>query len=67
MWRLFHSLQVQFGTLSDYIAAVRQATDPSRDSSSIPAGFPTLSGDFFTYADRFVLSKVHVASLAVSK
>ena len=58
-------LQVQFGTLGDYFAAVRQATDPSRDNPSIPAGFPTLSGDFFTYADRFVLSEVCSIWLAV--
>ncbi|XP_035246262.1 alpha-mannosidase 2 isoform X2 [Anguilla anguilla] len=44
-------VKAQFGTISDYFAAVRKAADvdPVKDSS--PA-FPVVSGDFFTYADR---------------
>lgn len=53
-------MQVQFGTLGDYFSAVRQATDPSRDNQLIPAAFPTLSGDFFTYSDRLVMIKVNL-------
>lgn len=37
-------VQIQFGTLSDYFNAVK-SEKPLDD-------FPTLSGDFFTYADR---------------
>ncbi|KAF2897124.1 hypothetical protein ILUMI_09045 [Ignelater luminosus] len=37
-------VQIQFGTLTDYFNAVR-AEKPLSD-------FPTLTGDFFTYADR---------------
>ena len=58
-------MQVQFGTLGDYFTALRRATDPSRDNPLIPAGFPTLSGDFFTYSDRSVLS--YFANREVSK
>jgi hypothetical protein len=36
--------QAQFGTLKDYFNAVREESKPER--------FPSLSGDFFTYADR---------------
>jgi len=36
--------QAQFGTLQDYFNAVREESKPER--------FPSLSGDFFTYADR---------------
>ena len=37
-------VQASFGTLEDYFQAVRE--ERAHD------GFPTLSGDFFTYADR---------------
>jgi alpha-mannosidase II len=37
-----HSFQAQFGTLNDYFTAVRKEN----------AKTPTLTGDFFTYADR---------------
>ena len=57
---VFLIFQVQFGTLGDYFTALRQATDPSRDNPLIPAGFPTFSGDFFTYSDRLVLCKMLV-------
>ncbi|KAL8560003.1 hypothetical protein ACOMHN_041474 [Nucella lapillus] len=39
--------QGHFGTLSDYFAAVHEEAGPSS-----PSFFPSLSGDFFTYADR---------------
>lgn len=42
--RLKLSLKAQFGTLSDYFNAVHNEKDSGQ--------FPTLSGDFFTYADR---------------
>ncbi|XP_060536226.1 alpha-mannosidase 2-like [Cylas formicarius] len=38
------NVQAQFGTLTDYFRAVRKEKSESE--------FPTLSGDFFTYADR---------------
>nr|CAH7768407.1 unnamed protein product [Callosobruchus chinensis] len=38
------NVQAQFGTLSDYFAAVHKEKKTSE--------FPVLSGDFFTYADR---------------
>lgn len=38
------NVKIQFGTLSDYFEAVR--------AQSAVADFPSLSGDFFTYADR---------------
>ncbi|XP_076439232.1 alpha-mannosidase 2x-like [Babylonia areolata] len=38
--------QGQFGTLSDYFAAVHEDVGPA------PSFFPSLSGDFFTYSDR---------------
>lgn len=42
--------EVQFGTLKEYFAAVRKETEV--DANGMPSGFPSLSGDFFTYADR---------------
>ncbi|KAM9840891.1 alpha-mannosidase 2 [Aulostomus maculatus] len=39
-------IQARFGTLSDYFTALRQRLDASGST------LPTLSGDFFTYADR---------------
>lgn len=42
--------ELQFGTLEDYFRALR--TDVTVDSSNLPVSFPSLSGDFFTYADR---------------
>lgn len=38
------NVQIQFGTLTDFFDAVRQKRTAKE--------FPTLSGDFFTYADR---------------
>nr|XP_020635653.1 alpha-mannosidase 2 [Pogona vitticeps] len=45
----FH-VKAQFGTLSDYFAALRKASDLDEKKSN--SAFPVLSGDFFTYADR---------------
>lgn len=43
-------VQAQFGTLADYFRALHEETDsPGGDEQGV---FPTLSGDFFTYADR---------------
>ncbi|XP_061119447.1 alpha-mannosidase 2 isoform X2 [Conger conger] len=44
-------VKAQFGTISDYFAAVRKAAsvDPVKNSSPT---LPVVSGDFFTYADR---------------
>ena len=43
--------QIQFGTLKDFFQAVfqRSGLDPSSGQTSV---FPSLGGDFFTYADR---------------
>lgn len=42
--------EIKFGTLSDYFHAVaqREGVKPGEQ----PFGFPSLGGDFFTYADR---------------
>ena len=45
---LFSALQIQYGTLSDYFTAVRA------EVGAVPREFPSLTGDFFTYADRYV-------------
>lgn len=42
--------KVQFGTLSDYFNALYKTTGSAPGSQ--PKGFPALSGDFYTYADR---------------
>ncbi|XP_068208106.1 alpha-mannosidase 2x-like isoform X1 [Palaemon carinicauda] len=43
-------VEAQFGTLADYFRAVHEESDtPTGDEHGI---FPSLSGDFFTYADR---------------
>eukprot|EP00095_Tigriopus_kingsejongensis_P010888 maker-scaffold1216_size55193-snap-gene-0.9 protein:Tk10888 transcript:maker-scaffold1216_size55193-snap-gene-0.9-mRNA-1 annotation:"alpha-mannosidase 2" len=42
--------QVQFGTLEDYFSAVRQSS--TAKSGTDTGLFKSLSGDFFTYADR---------------
>ena len=42
--------EVRWGTLSDYFTAVRGESEArAKDETGL---FPTLSGDFFTYADR---------------
>ncbi|XP_072174390.1 alpha-mannosidase 2x-like isoform X1 [Diadema setosum] len=44
------NVQAQFGTLSDYFAALWDQTHTTAGQQ--PEGFPSLSGDFFTYTDR---------------
>lgn len=50
--------EAKFGTLEDYFTAVRDEAErinyssPGVVGSSLVEGFPSLSGDFFTYADR---------------
>lgn len=39
------SFQAKFGTLQDYFQALHSSVEQSTDH------FPSLSGDFFTYAD----------------
>ena len=48
------AIHIQFGTLGDYFEAVRSSTAPDRRNELVPNGFPMLTGDFFTYADRWV-------------
>ncbi|KAG8516346.1 Alpha-mannosidase 2x [Galemys pyrenaicus] len=43
-------VQAQFGTLSDYFDALHKRTGV--EPGARPPGFPVLSGDFFSYADR---------------
>ncbi|KAF8784920.1 Alpha-mannosidase 2x like protein [Argiope bruennichi] len=42
--------EVQFGTLDDYFSSLRKSTGV--DYRNMPVDFPSLVGDFFTYADR---------------
>lgn len=44
------NVEAQFGTLDDYFTAVRE--ESGVDDGNLPVGFPSLAGDFFTYADR---------------
>ena len=44
------SPQAQFGTLSDYFDALYKKMEV--EPGARPPGFPVLSGDFFSYADR---------------
>jgi alpha-mannosidase II len=48
--------KAQFGTLEDYFGTLRlevkHKTQSKQSSLRAVAGFPALSGDFFTYADR---------------
>ena len=47
-------MQVQFGTLHDYSNALHQSISPL----TVSKYFPSLAGDFFTYADRSVYVQV---------
>ncbi|KAE9620068.1 hypothetical protein Lal_00040230 [Lupinus albus] len=50
--------EAKFGTLEDYFQTLREEaerinyTAPGEIGSGLVEGFPSLSGDFFTYADR---------------
>ncbi|XP_064645074.1 alpha-mannosidase 2-like isoform X2 [Lineus longissimus] len=44
------NVQIQFGTLTDYFNAIYER-NKVQPGASVP-DYPTLSGDFFTYADR---------------
>ncbi|KAK4272059.1 hypothetical protein QN277_020659 [Acacia crassicarpa] len=50
--------EAKFGTLEDYFQTLREEADrinysyPGEIGSGVVGGFPSLSGDFFTYADR---------------
>ncbi|KAF3786241.1 Alpha-mannosidase 2 [Nymphaea thermarum] len=50
--------EAKFGTLEDYFQTLRAEAErinfslPGEIGSSVLEGFPSLSGDFFTYADR---------------
>lgn len=43
-------IQAQFGTLNDYFSALWYETNA--EVGTQPEGFPSLSGDFYAYADR---------------
>ena len=43
--------QAQFGTLADYFHAVRERSGVAPEAP-LPSGYPSLNGDFYTYADR---------------
>lgn len=47
---LINIFQVKFGTLTDYFDALRERARVRADG--LPGGYPVLSGDFFSYADR---------------
>lgn len=49
-YTFFLLFKAQFGTLDDYFTAVRE--EMSIDDRNLSASFPSLTGDFFTYADR---------------
>ncbi|XP_054721646.1 alpha-mannosidase 2x-like [Uloborus diversus] len=42
--------EAKFGTLEDYFSSLR--ADTGIDDKNMPSDFPSLVGDFFTYADR---------------
>ncbi|KFM79445.1 Alpha-mannosidase 2x, partial [Stegodyphus mimosarum] len=42
--------EAKFGTLEDYFSALRE--DSGVDFRNMPSNFPSIIGDFFTYADR---------------
>ncbi|KAJ7531155.1 hypothetical protein O6H91_14G034400 [Diphasiastrum complanatum] len=44
--------QVHFGTLEDYFSSLRDEVESGGDNRHDAPKFPSLSGDFFTYADR---------------
>ncbi|KAH9741994.1 alpha-mannosidase 2 [Citrus sinensis] len=52
------NVEAKFGTLDDYFRTLREEADrinysrPGEIGSGQVEGFPSLSGDFFTYADR---------------
>ncbi|GAV80833.1 Glyco_hydro_38 domain-containing protein/Glyco_hydro_38C domain-containing protein/Alpha-mann_mid domain-containing protein [Cephalotus follicularis] len=52
------NVEAKFGTLDDYFRTLREEADrvnysvPGEVGSGLVGGFPSLSGDFFTYADR---------------
>lgn len=45
-------VEAQFGTLADYFRAVREEAEGGAGGTEEQPFFPSLSGDFFTYADR---------------
>lgn len=47
---LLFNFQAQFGTLNDYFSALWYETNA--EVGTQPEGFPSLSGDFYAYADR---------------
>ncbi|VDP98943.1 unnamed protein product [Trichobilharzia regenti] len=45
-----YRMKIRFATISDYFTVLSERVNEAH--SSLPAFFPSLSGDFFTYADR---------------